>query len=109
MSRKQYKLNDGSSYNVLEAMEEMLKRNGEKASESLMQQRLITSTDPSYIFMAKNEKIEGGHPYSNENMKRKKAKLNKTSDDDFIEAVIDLSPSDLALKKACISLGIAFI
>jgi FlaA1/EpsC-like NDP-sugar epimerase len=108
MSRKQYKLNDGSSYNVLEAMEEMLKRHGEKASESLMQQRLITSTDPSYIFMAKNEKIEGGHPYSNENMKRKKAKLNKTSDDDFIEAVSSLSPADLILKNAFIAAGISW-
>ena len=108
MSRKQYKLNDGSSYNVLEAMEEMLKRHGEKASESLMQQRLITSTDPSYIFMAKNEKITGGHPYSNENMKRKKAKLNKTSDDDFIEAVSSLSPADLILKNAFIAAGISW-
>ena len=109
MARKRYKLDDGSSYTVPEAMDKMLEDHKEKASESLMQQRLLTSTDPSYVFMAKNEKLNGGHPYSNKNMESKRAKLNKTSDQDFIEAVSSLSPADLALKKACISLGIAFI
>ena len=108
MARKRYKLDDGSSYTVPEAMDKMLEDHKEKASESLMQQRLLTSTKPSYIFMAKNEKLNGGHPYSNKNMERKRAKLNKTSDQDFIEAVSSLSPADLILKNAYIAAGISW-
>lgn len=75
--RYRYKLRDGSSWTVLEAMDKMVELWKEPVSESLMQQRLSHSKDPDYVFLKKRSAWtkDGGHVYSQKNQARKLAKL----------------------------------
>ena len=104
--RYRYKLRDGSTWTVLEAMDKMLELWKEPVSESLMQQRLSHSTDPDYIFLKKRSAWtkDGGHVYSQKNQARKKAKLkNKAKSKPKPKLTAEDKAAAIALRKLGIS------
>ena len=111
--RCRYILDDGTTWNVFEAQEEMLKRHKEPASLSLMQQRLTHSTDPEYIFLKKKStwKKDGGHVYSKKNAARKDAALKgkpKSKTKRVVKAAPKLTAEEQILQAALKTLGIAW-
>jgi len=106
--RCKYILDDGTTWTVFEAQEEMLKRHKETASLSLMQQRLKHSTDPEYVFLKKKSAWtkDGGHVYSQKNSARKKAAKSKTKR--VVKAAPKLTAEEQILQAALKTLGIAW-
>jgi len=104
--RCRYILDDGTSWNVFEAMDKMLELHKEPASQSLMQQRLTHSTDPEYVFLKKKGEWtkDGGHVYSQKNFARKKASRGKAKRNPKPK----LTAQEKAMQKALKSLGIAW-
>lgn len=111
--RCKYILDDGTTWNVFEAQEEMLKRHKETASLSLMQQRLKHSTDPEYVFLKKKSAWtkDGGHVYSQKNSARKKAAMKgkpKSKTKRVVKAAPKLTAEEQILQAALKTLGIAW-
>lgn len=111
--RCKYILDDGTTWTVFEAQEEMLKRHKETASLSLMQQRLKHSTDPQYVFLKKKSAWtkDGGHVYSQKNAARKKAAMKgkpKSKTKRGVKAAPKLTAEEQILQAALKTLGIAW-
>jgi len=111
--RCRYILDDGTSWNVFEAMDKMLELHKEPASQSLMQQRLSHSTDPEYVFLKKKSAWtkDGGHVYSQKNSARKKAAMKgkpKSKTKRVVRAAPKLTAEEKILQAALKSLGIAW-
>ena len=111
--RCKYILDDGTTWTVFEAQEEMLKRHKETASLSLMQQRLKHSTDPEYVFLKKKTAWtkDGGHVYSKKNAARKKVAAKgkpKFKTKRVVKAAPQLTAEEQILQAALKTLGIAW-
>jgi len=111
--RCKYILDDGTTWTVFEAQEEMLKRHKETASLSLMQQRLKHSTDPEYVFLKKKSAWtkDGGHVYSQKNAARKKVAMKgkpKSKTKRVVKAAPKLTAEEKILQTALKTLGIAW-
>ena len=113
--RFKYVLDDGSKWDIYEAMDEMKRLHDQDVSESLMYVRLSCTekgSDPKYVFQAKGTIVEGGQPYCKKNKARTKNpqafKVKTMPKKKTVVKVIIRSAKELALIKACKAIGIGY-